>query len=244
MMTLQVLSVLLAAASAEPAEKPSYVVRKATATPKLKGEWDSPVWRHAEQLEVNQFLGPDSEHRPVTHARVLYDAKGLYIHFRVQDKYVRTIETEYHGKVWQDACAEFFVAPKAKRGYFNFEINSGGTMLLSYHEDPEWKSEGPVKEGSVPWELASKVVIYHSMPKTVDPEIEEDVVWQIEYHIPFAIFEEYVGPLGDVAGQEWRANFYKCAENNSHPHWATWSPILGKLDFHQPQYFGAIKFEK
>jgi len=32
--------------------------------------------------------------------------------------------------------------------------------------------------------------------------------------------EHYVGPLGPLTGQVWRGNFFKCAEDNSHPHWA------------------------
>lgn len=226
-----------------------YVVERATEAPKGQGEWDGPVWRKANELEVDVFypLGAKRDpnaHRPTTRARVLYDEKGLYVHFLVNDRYVRCIETEYHGKVWQDACVEFFVQPKADRGYFNFEINCGGTMLLSYHENPQY--QGPVEraEESVPWDLAKEVRIFHTMPKTVDPEIADPVTWQIEYFIPFTIFETYVGPLGDVSGQTWCANFYKCAENNSHPHWASWSPIHGKLSFHQPEYFGEIRFAK
>jgi hypothetical protein len=223
-------------------EQPEYVVEHAAAKPALDGQWDSAVWRKANTLRVSQFAEqlPSSDHRPVTEARVVYDEAGLYVHFRVQDQYVRSIETEYHGKVWEDAAVEFFVQPKLERGYFNFEINCGGTMLLSYHENPEYK--GPVirEEGSVPWELASQVTIFHSMPKVVEPEIADDVTWHVEYFIPFSLFEAYVGPLGDVGGQTWRANFYKCAENNSHPHWATWSPIQG-TSFHAPEYFGTLR---
>jgi hypothetical protein len=228
--------------------KPVYEVKRAEATPDLKGDWEGPVWQHANELRVETFYtspeAPQSgKHKPVTRARALYDDKGIYIHFKIDDRYVRCIETEYHGKVWEDACAEFFVQPKAERGYFNFEINCGGTMLLSYHENPEWKGAAQREEGSVPEELASQVKIFHTMPKKVDPEIEEPVTWQLEYFIPFSLLEEYVGELGGVSKQSWRANFYKCAENNSHPHWASWSPITGKLDFHQPEFFGVIRFE-
>lgn len=228
--------------------KPVYIVEAAVETPALEGNWRRAAWRRANTLEATHFLPhsteglPDSGHRPVAQARVLYDEKGLYVHFRVKDKYVRSIATEYRGRVWEDAAVEFFVQPKLHRGYFNFETNCGGTMLLSYHEHPEYK--GPVrrKPGGVPWELASSVVIHHSMPEVVDPEIAEDVVWQNEYFIPFELLEAYVGPLGDLAGREWRANFYKIAETNSHPHFASWSPILEGVNFHSPEFFGVIRF--
>jgi len=228
--------------------KPVYVVRRADSAPALDGRWGGPVWRGADTLAVTHFLPesteglPDSGHRPKTEARVLYDAKGLYVRFRVKDRYVRSVETEYHGRVWEDAAAEFFVQPKAERGYFNFEINCGGTMLLSYHENPGY--QGPVarKDGGVPWELASQVVIEHSMPEVVDPEMTEPVEWHIAYFVPFALLEAYVGPLGDVSGQVWGANFYKIAETNSHPHFGAWSPILEGVNFHSPQFFGVIRF--
>lgn len=227
--------------------KPEYVVKRASEKPALRGLWDSSVWQGANELVVSNPLPElpaevkDKGHAPETRARVLYDDKGLYVFFRVKDRYVRCVATEYRGKVWEDACAEFFVQPKADRGYFNFEINCGGTMLLSYHENPGWTGES--KDGPVPWERARSVEIYHSMPAIVDPEIEDEVTWQLEYFIPFALLEEYVGPLGPVSGQTWRANFYKCAETNSHPHWLTWSPILQGMDFHAPVYFGVLRFE-
>jgi len=233
------------AAAAEPAAKPAYTIAPTVEKPALDGNWESPVWKDVPALDIAHFYETAlSDHRPRTQAKVLYDSDGLYLHFRVEDRYVRSIETKYRGKVWEDACVEFFVEPVAGRGYFNFEINCGGTMLLSYKENPEWTGEVLRKSGGVPWDLAKDVTIYHSMPKTVEPEIQEPVVWNVEYFIPYAIFEAYLGDLGDVAGQTWRANFYKCAENNSHPHWASWSLITKELNFHQPEFFSEIHFGK
>jgi len=43
---------------------------------------------------------------------------------------------------------------------------------------------------------------------------------------------------------EWRVNFYKCADDTSHPHWLTWSPVdLPEPNFHHPQSFGILQFE-
>jgi hypothetical protein len=45
-------------------------------------------------------------------------------------------------------------------------------------------------------------------------------------------------------GVTWRANFYKCADKTSHPHWLTWAPVnYPKPKFHLPEYFGRIEFE-
>ena len=139
---------------------------------------------------------------------------------------------------------EFFVEPKPGRGYFNFEINCGGTMLLYFIEDSAIvPGKGFAKYVQVPAETGQLVRIYHSMPATVEPEIERDTEWKIEYFIPFKVFESYLGPLGRPEGQTWRANFYKCADETSHPHWASWAPLHGKASFHLPQYFAPIRFE-
>ncbi|MCC6698690.1 MAG: carbohydrate-binding family 9-like protein [Candidatus Hydrogenedentes bacterium] len=245
---LAIPSFLAAAPPDAPGAKPEYVAQRAPVTPSLKGEWDGPAWGKAPALDITHFFTKEtgmptaSDFRPDAKAKVLYDDKGLYIHFLVNDQYVRCIETKYHGKVWEDSAVEFFVKPKEERGYFNFEINCGGVMLLSYHENPDYKGPVQNEESSVPEERAKAVTIFHSMPATVDPEIAEKTTWHIEYFIPFDLLEEYIGPLGDVPGQVWHANFYKIAENNSHPHYGAWSPILEGHSFHAPQFFGVLRF--
>lgn len=222
-------------------EKPTYTVKRAAIEPELRGLWNGEAWLQADIIALRSYFEV-SKFQPRVQVRALHGEKGIYVHFKVDDQFVLTTRTEYHGEVWKDSCAEFFVQPKPDRGYFNFEINSGGTMLLSYHEHPEYAGED--KSSSVPWDLASTVQIYHSLPRIIAPESSEPINWQLEYFIPYSLLETYVGPLGTVAGQQWRANFYKCAEDNSHPHWGTWAPIFEKLDFHQPRFFGVLQFEE
>lgn len=220
-----------------------YVVRRAESAPALSGEWSCASWERAATLEIACFRPESSEHRPVTHARVLYDDKGLFVAFRVQDCYVRCVATGYQGPVYKDACVEFFVEPKRDKGYFNFEMNCGGTLLLRHVINPTRIGRELAEYTNVPPEWASAIQVFHSMPKTVDPEIEEPVDWTVQYFVPFALFEAFVGPLGSIPGQEWRGNFYKCAESNSHPHYASWAPVRGALNFHQPECFAPILFE-
>ena len=224
-------------------EKPSYTIRQATARPHLDGAWDSPVWSKADTAQITWFHPKSSDHHPDTRVRVLYSDEGLHVIFRVQDRYVRCLANEYMGPVYKDACAEFFVRPRPDKGYFNFEMNCGGTLLLSYIEDATKTDKGFKKYQDVPEEIGSRVEVYHSMPSTVDPEIAEPTEWRIEYFIPFSVFEHYLGPFGNLAGQKWQGNFYKCAENNSHPHWGAWSPVGEELNFHQPDKFGNITLE-
>lgn len=220
-----------------------YLIRRAISQPSLQGEWDGPVWSHAEVGELTHFLPQSSDHHPRVHFRSLYDDTGIYVIFHVEDRYVRSVVTTFNGPVCRDSCTEFFVQPKEDAGYINFEINCGGTLLAYYIEDSRQVVGGFKKMTELTPEDAACVRIFHSMPSIVDPEVTEPTIWINECYIPFTLFERYLGPLGAPAGQRWMANFYKCADSTSHPHWATWAPVTGK-NFHQPRYFAPIVFAK
>ncbi|MDD2706859.1 MAG: carbohydrate-binding family 9-like protein [Verrucomicrobiae bacterium] len=210
-------------------------------SPSLAGKWEEFAWKDANILTLDQFLECGSDHRPRVEVKSVYTDNDISIFFRVFDRFVRCTRTDYQAPVCRDSCVEFFVKPKADRGYFNFEVNCGGTLLLQYRGDPRLGAEGSIKP--VPWEIAKSVQIYHSQPKIVYPEIRENMEWIVEYTIPFALFEAFVGPPDKIAGQIWLANFYKCAGDSSHPHAASWAPLHGKFDFHLPEYFAPIRFE-
>ena len=221
---------------------PPYTINRACQPPLLEGDWDGPIWRRAETGLVGHYLQNSSAHHPKVQFRVLYDAARVYVLFRVEDRFVRCVETEFNGSVCRDSCTEFFVEPVPGRGYFNFEVNCGGTMLCYYVEDPTPAPEGFRRSTPLTPGEGAQVGIYHSLPSLVEPEITEPVTWFNELHIPLALLEGHVGPLGDPAGQVWRANLYKCGDQTSHPHWGTWAPIEGP-SFHVPQYFAPLVFE-
>ncbi len=220
-----------------------YIVRRAAAKEKLDGNWDGDAWRRAETGEIASFRPEGSGHRPRVLFRALYDDDGIRVMFRVEDRYVKSLVTEYNGMVCRDSCVEFFVRPLPDKGYFNFETNCGGALLCSYIEDPVRTKDGFLKFKRLPPEDGAKVGIYHSMPSVVPEEITEPVIWVNELFVPLALLEKYAGPLGPLPGQKWTANFYKCADGTSHPHWASWSPVKA-LNFHLPDCFGTIVFEK
>ena len=216
-----------------------YTVQQTSTPPALDGAFAKGAWGTAEEGKVALFHAKSSDHHPDVRFRVLHDDSSLYVKFEVQDRYVRSLQTAYQGMVCRDSCAEFFVRPLAGKGYFNFEVNAGGTLLLYYIEDHTPAPGGFVKFQKVSAEWGRKVQIWHSLPAVVDPEIQEPVTWGIGYRVPMALFEAYTGPLGKLSGQTWRANFFKCGDNTSHPHWASWAPITA-LRFHLPECFGEL----
>jgi len=113
-----------------------YTVRPAHIRPDMQGAWSGAAWEQADTLEIANFRPESSDHRPRTYARLLYDRDGIFGIFLVRDRYVRCVHTHYMDPVYKDSCVEFFVQPKADRGYFNFEFNCGGSLLCFYIVDP------------------------------------------------------------------------------------------------------------
>ncbi len=217
-----------------------YEVVRTTKPSKLEGNWSGGVWAGVDALEIKHWTGNEPEHKPKTQAKLLYDDNYIYVIFRVEDKYVRAAAKGYQGSVYLDSCAEFFFTPAAdiSQGYFNIEMNCGGTMLFM-HQIVRGKDRIPVSDKD-----CDKIKIYHSEPKIVEPEKPQPTVWIIEYRVPFAVLEKYAPVTRPASGVEWRANFYKCADKTSHPHWLSWSVIdLPRADFHRPEFFGILAFK-
>lgn len=219
-----------------------YTVKKASIPPVLDGAFATGAWGAAEEGRVALFSEKGSGHHPDVRFRLLHDDAGVYVRFEVQDRYVRSVQTTYQGAVCTDSCVEFFVRPRVGKGYFNFEINAGGTLLLFYIEDATRTPDGFAKYQKVPETWGRTVQIWHSLPAVVEPELAGPVTWGVGYRIPVALFEAYTGPLGQLSGQTWRANLFKCGDKTSHPHWASWTPLT-QLNFHLPECFGELVME-
>ena len=220
----------------------NYIINKVQKEPQLNADWCSEDWKDANVAEISIFRTESSDHRPKTELKLLYNSEGIFGHFNVKDQYIRSIESGYQTPVCQDSCVEFFVQPKPEKGYLNFEFNCGGA-LLSYYITDSTRTENGFKEMvQLTDEELDQIKIHHSMPGITEPEIKEPKEWNLSFFVPFSILQNYVGSLNPVDNSEWCANFYKCGDNTSHPHWASWSP-LSATNFHLPECFGTLKFQ-
>jgi hypothetical protein len=158
--------------------------------------------------------------------------------------------TKLQDPVYKDSCVEAFVRPQPHKagldggGYFNFEINAGGTMLITYIGDSR---RGPDKKFGHCIELTeadiAAVRVETTMPKVVNPERQGPLDWSVLLTLPLETLERFTGPLPKLGKDvNWDANFYKCADNTSRPHWLSWSPVGAILNFHQPAQFGHLRF--
>ena len=209
--------------------------------PEFRGRWDEEIWRDAPSLAVDVFRPEGSDHRPQTFCKLLYDEKMIFCIFRVEDQFVRCTHPEFQSDVWKDSCVEAFFQPGGKTGYFNFEFNCGGALLASFVTNParvegrlaEFQPLGPDDD--------RKIRRFASLPPLVEPEIREPMTWYLEFAIPWTLMEMYAGCRRTIKGDIWRANFYKCGNETSHPHWASWRPLKAR-NFHDPASFGRLVF--
>ncbi|MCD4681434.1 MAG: carbohydrate-binding family 9-like protein [Bacteroidales bacterium] len=204
-------------------------------------DWNSPLWENVPIAKINKFHTSSSEHRPETQVKIQYNDHGIFLLYKVKDRYVRSIYTDYNSKVNEDSCVEWFIQPPESKGYYNFELNAGGTLHVNYIVDPERDSRGQRKDiRSIPEQHSKQIKILSSLPRVVDPEIKEETTWFLAFNIPFSFFELYT-PIKKINSSIWQGNLYKCGDKTSHPHWAVWSPVE-KLNFHQPKHFGKFIF--
>ncbi|WP_339673604.1 carbohydrate-binding family 9-like protein [Dasania marina] len=218
-----------------------YNVNYTAVAPTLTANWQDPLWQAAAVIPIDQFREESSDHRPITQAKLLYSDEGIHGIFQVQDRYVRCVQQQFQSLVCKDSCVEIFFQPKADRGYMNFEI-SGNTTLLSYYITDAERAPGGFKEFvKITKQQGQQVGIVSSLPQVVEPELTEATEWTLQFFVPFSLLAHYVGELGTIKGQQWRCNLFKCGDETSQPHWASWQPVP-ELNFHVPATFGHIVF--
>ncbi len=221
-------------------ENYTWQIRKTELSPSVNSDWNNKIWKKTRSIRLENFMGEKPDHFPETRVKLLYDKDFVYVIFHVKDQFVKAIAKERNGQVWMDSCVEFFFSPgpDTERGYFNFEANCKGVFLFEYH-----RNNGDIK-GFVSPEDCEKVKISHSLKADVEQEIQDPQEWSVEYRIPFAVLKNYIKTEEPRPGVTWRANFYKCADKTSHPHWLTWAPVdFPRPKFHLPEFFRKLVFE-
>jgi hypothetical protein len=208
----------------------------------MEGHWEGPVWRHARTLEISHFRPEGSGHRPKTLAKLLYNGRGIAGIFHVEDNYVRCVHRNYLDPVYKDSCVGISFRTGAENDYFSFEFSCGGTLRASFITTIAGTKDGLKVLMPLSRKDGAAIRVYHSLPAIVDPEIVAPTVWILEFFIPFAIVEKFVCKPRNIKGNEWRTNLYKCGDETSHPHWASWKP-LPSGNTHLLDSFGKIRFE-
>lgn len=218
-----------------------YLIHRAPVPPSLQAGFDSGDWKECGTIRVACFRPEGSGHQPETRFKLQYDDRGLYGLFSVRDHFVRCVAERFQDMVCCDSCVEFFVRPAVGLGYINFEFNASG-ILLAQHITDRRRRPGTDDARPLTKEEIAGIRIYHSLPDRVEPEIPEETRYEVGFFLPFELFEKIQHAPIPVSGTVWRGNVYKCGDQTSHPHWASWRPVR-RVNFHEPDCFDILEFE-
>lgn len=207
-------------------------------------------------------MGEIQQPPPQVYFRIAYDESAIYLFYWVREYAVRAVSKQHGDSVWQDSCVEFFFSPSddLSEGYFNLEMNCGGTALLHYHPArkrkgvpaPDWLENAGMDYGTAQGARIHKTTaeefqgaeIRTSLPKIVDPEWEGPLRWTLAARIPLGLLQKIHRFASPRPGTVWRANFFKCGDATSRPHWLTWAPVdRPSPAFHVPRDFGTLVFQ-
>ena len=172
--------------------------------------------------------------KPEVRFKIGYGEKEIFLKYYVNENCIKAEMTSPNQNVWEDSCVEFFVSPEGDGIYYNFEFNSIGSILLA---------TGSSRNGRVYASNNMIKRIRHSSSMGNEPfsEREGDFYWTLTLAIPFELFFNH--KIKDLKDKVFCANFYKCGDKLSTPHYLSWSPIeTENPDFHRPEYFGKIRF--
>lgn len=221
--------------------KPVYNLFRAPDQPDPADPWDAASRIGAAVGEVSNFRPESSGHRPLTQFKLLWDDEYLHGIFRVEDRYVKAVHTAFNSHVCRDSCVEFFVAPAGGKGYCNLEFNCCGVLLATHIEDETRTPQGFASYRRWSEDEGRQVEISASLTGPIMEEITTACLWTLAFRLPLKLLLSCTGAPPPVEGTSWRANFYKCGDQTSHPHWGAWSPV-NKLNFHLPDCFGTLVF--
>jgi hypothetical protein len=102
--------------------------------PAIDANWHKTPWTGIRPQVLSNHMGPKPDHFPDTSFKIAWCEDLVFVIFRVIDRYVRAVASGYQGEVWKDSCVEFFFTPSpdVATGYFNIEMNCGGTTLFMF----------------------------------------------------------------------------------------------------------------
>jgi hypothetical protein len=173
-------------------------------------------------------------YKPDVALSIAYSDHEIFLKYYITENYFKAEKTDSNQMVCEDSCVEFFVSPEDDGLYYNMEFNAIGTCLLGIGID-----RASSKRASP--EIISKIRRLTTTGTQPVKEKAGEYAWTITIAIPFEVFFHH--QIKDLKGKIFRANFYKCGDKLTVPHYVTWNPVgTDKPDYHQPEHFGLLKF--
>lgn len=182
---------------------------------------------------IDRVNWKDFSYKPEVRFAVAYSDNELFIKYFVTEEYAKAEKTADNENVYEDSCVEFFVLPAHGGPYFNFEFNAIGTCLMG-------EGFGRSDRKRADPAIISKIRRLPSAGTKPFYEKSGTFNWTLTVAIPFEIFVN--DKTGELKRAGFRANFYKCGDKLTKPHYLSWNEIdTLKPDFHRPEFFGELR---
>ena len=185
-------------------------------------------WAKVPELPIDTVLW-NTEAGVRAWAQLCWDDAALYVRLRAREREIRAEHPAGAPLAMpcQDSCLEFFFSPApGDERYFNIEYNPNCCLYLGFGG-----------------ERARRVRL---IPKRdpLDPVAKRtEDGWEIAYHVPFDFLRQFYPGYAPKAGDDLRANCYKCGDLTVREHYLSWNPCTSAApDFHRPRDFGRMIF--
>ncbi|HKJ41641.1 MAG TPA: carbohydrate-binding family 9-like protein [Sunxiuqinia sp.] len=182
---------------------------------------------------IGNFPWGEPQPKPSVQFKIAHDNDAILIHYDVGETETLARYCRHNDPVYKDSCVEFFIAFNSEKHYYNFEFNCFGTCLAGWGPDRNARLLLPVT-------LIDQIYTNTTIQRYGNDSLPF-IHWQLSIRIPISVFKH--SSLKHLKKQKARANFYKCGDELSQPHFVSWKNIqTAAPDFHQPDFFGDIEF--
>lgn len=197
----------------------------------------------AEQLLENnsefQFIEtinwPEYPYKPEVKFKIAYCQDQILLKYYITEENIRAKETRVNGDVYKDSCVEFFISTNENETYYNFEFSCIGIPHVGY-------GPGRANRALTDPGILKLIKVRSSLGNQSFEEKTGGHQWEMMIVIPAACLTYDKDIL--LKGLKASANFYKCGDETSTPHFVTWNPVGTETpDYHQPAFFGELSFE-
>lgn len=167
-----------------------------------------------------------------TSVAAYYDDEHLTVLFSAADDALVATHREHDAPLYEEDVVEIFLAPADIRDYFELEVNPFGATFDARIASPDGTRETMTTD--LAWTCRGLVVALRKI-------FESNGVMTIDtlLRIPFASLDRAT----PVAGETWRANFFRIDRHPSGDEFSAWQPTMRTpADFHVPDKFGTLVF--
>jgi hypothetical protein len=164
---------------------------------------------------------------------IMHDRQNLILKFEVSERELNAAVRHSNEEIHKDNCVELFIMFDDEH-YYNLEFNCLGSAKIGYGKDKHQRT--------MLYDHIIKQIEVRTTLKYSSHSAGHRLFWDLVLTIPKSTFVYSTIPTFE--GLICKANFQKCGDNLSVPHFLTWNKIdTDAPDFHQPKFFGELIFE-